>query len=335
MIATGLLLAAAPFLVTFILEIVAYYADFAIVTALNTYFGIAVEFDESSFVGNSMPSNAAITNFIYLLLCLVIFGWWYLTIAPAPAQSKISGKTGRDADVKLGRHIPGKNTDDKTGRHISGKNTDDIAGRHTSTKNTDDIAGSRSPHKTLLKTAVLLAVFGIAFQLLVDSILSIIRYTAPKVLASYDEMIETLTDHRFLLIISAIVLAPVAEELIFRGLTLTFLRRAVSVKASVIISALFFALYHGNPVQGIYAFIAGLLLGQITIHFGSILPAVFTHMMINASAYVIPDLFFSGILPSVLTLIMSAAIIYLVYFSYSRSKKTAAETQNPKQKNFC
>ncbi len=274
----GLLIAVAPFLVTYILEIIAYFADFAIVTALNTYLGFKIDFDEDSYIGGTMPTNTAITNLIYALLCLIIFGWWYLMVCE---KNRLSTATA--------------NTAKKAGSAKNGKKTAD---------NTDN---------SFLKTIALLVAGGIAFQLFVDSIIALIKRVAPKLFTSYDEMIGNMTERTFLLMLTVILLGPIAEEIIFRGLTLHFARKVLSIKPAVLFTALLFGLYHGSIIQGIYAFVAGIIFCQITIKFKSILPAVFLHIMVNASVYMIPQDLFSAVIPTVLTFVMSGAILYLVF----------------------
>ena len=53
---------------------------------------------------------------------------------------------------------------------------------------------------------------------------------------------------------------PLAEELLFRAVGYGNLRREMSVSGAAAVSALWFALFHGNPVQGAYAFLTGLCL---------------------------------------------------------------------------
>lgn len=288
MIILGLLLAAAPFFATYVLEIIAYYADFAIVTALHTYLGMNIDFDEESYEGANMPSNAVVTNLIYVLLCLVIFGWWWMKVKEAEARRSLVRKTNKSAMNK-------------------------------NTSNTNKSTANKTA-KTQIKTIALLAVLGISFQLFVSSILAIIRHSAPKLLESYDEIIDSLTERTFLLMLTTILLAPIAEELIFRGLTLHFAGKVIPVKAAIIFSALFFGLYHGNLIQGLYAFVAGMILAYIVTRTGRLLPAVFLHIVINLSAYLIPDMLFETMIPSVLVLVMSSGLLFLVFY-FSRNPK--------------
>jgi membrane protease YdiL (CAAX protease family) len=52
----------------------------------------------------------------------------------------------------------------------------------------------------------------------------------------------------------------------------------------VIVSALFFALIHGNLVQGPMTFFLGLALGMITVRTQSLRPAIYIHVILNTSS---------------------------------------------------
>lgn len=55
-------------------------------------------------------------------------------------------------------------------------------------------------------------------------------------------------------------LIPAAEELVFRGLCFSSLRQTAGFPAAAVLSALLFGWFHGNIVQGVYAFLGGLLM---------------------------------------------------------------------------
>ena len=80
---------------------------------------------------------------------------------------------------------------------------------------------------------------------------------------------------------NVVIIAPVVEELIFRGIILQGLRRNYSSFVSVFMSALLFALFHLNPWQFPATFILGLLLGWIMIKNNNILLAIIGHSINN------------------------------------------------------
>lgn len=77
------------------------------------------------------------------------------------------------------------------------------------------------------------------------------------------------------------IVAPISEELVFRQVIYKRLRGISSVWVAIIISALLFGLYHGNLVQGIYAFIMGCLLALVYEWTGSFAAPVLFHMIAN------------------------------------------------------
>lgn len=85
------------------------------------------------------------------------------------------------------------------------------------------------------------------------------------------------------------IVAPVAEEMVFRGAVLRTLLKLFSSSAywvAIAVSALFFALVHGNVAQGVHAFIIGLLLGWMYYRTNSIVPGMVFHWVNNTVAYV-------------------------------------------------
>lgn len=83
------------------------------------------------------------------------------------------------------------------------------------------------------------------------------------------------------------VVTPVAEELLFRGIIYGHLRRMISLLPAAGISAVLFGVYHGNIVQGTYAFIMGCLIAYAYEYFGDFRVAVGVHMGANIVVYIL------------------------------------------------
>lgn len=77
------------------------------------------------------------------------------------------------------------------------------------------------------------------------------------------------------------IVAPIVEELIFRGLILQGFRRNYNGFVAVFMSALLFALFHLNPWQFPATFLLGLLLGWLVIRTNSIIVAIIGHSINN------------------------------------------------------
>ena len=87
------------------------------------------------------------------------------------------------------------------------------------------------------------------------------------------------------------LLAPLSEELVFRG---AILRELLKWKENpwigIFISAMLFSLVHMNPVQMPHAFLVGILLGWLYYRTDSIIPGVTWHWVNNTIAYVMYNL---------------------------------------------
>ena len=89
------------------------------------------------------------------------------------------------------------------------------------------------------------------------------------------------------------MLAPIAEEMVFRGAVLRSLFKVMNEKwhwAAIICSAVIFAVVHGNMAQGVHAFVMGCLLGWLYYRTGSIIPGIVLHWVNNSVAYVLFNL---------------------------------------------
>ena len=77
------------------------------------------------------------------------------------------------------------------------------------------------------------------------------------------------------------VLAPITEEVFFRGMLLRVFSRA-NQRFAVFASAVFFGMVHGNIQQFILATAMGVFLAHITLKHGSVIPAAGVHIFVNS-----------------------------------------------------
>ncbi len=103
-----------------------------------------------------------------------------------------------------------------------------------------------------------------------------------------------------------ILLAPVCEELIFRGAVMNGLRYGFSDKTSNVLAALLFGIFHGNIIQGIYAFVFGMVLGYVKLKRDRIGDAVLMHIFINLTGITIVP-----ILATLINVITNPVIAYM------------------------
>lgn len=89
------------------------------------------------------------------------------------------------------------------------------------------------------------------------------------------------------------ILAPITEEMVFRGAILRSLLKAFSPQMhwlAIVVSALIFGVVHMNLPQACHAFAIGLLLGWLYYRTNSIVPGMVFHWVNNTVAYVMFNL---------------------------------------------
>lgn len=90
------------------------------------------------------------------------------------------------------------------------------------------------------------------------------------------------------------ILAPLAEEIVFRGAVLRTLLDMMSKKnhwVAIMISAAIFGAVHGNSAQLVNALVMGLILGWMYYRTKSLVPGILLHWVNNTLAYVLTNVF--------------------------------------------
>ena len=98
-------------------------------------------------------------------------------------------------------------------------------------------------------------------------------------------------------IVAVAILAPIVEEVVFRGAILRLLLECFSGKKAwiaIAISAVAFGLFHGNLAQAVNASFLGLILGWLYYRTQSIVPSMVLHLVNNVSTVVMTLAFSSN-----------------------------------------
>ncbi len=136
------------------------------------------------------------------------------------------------------------------------------------------------------KLIAALALLGISLQLLISMCLNAVFPLLPQDMTeNYSSLMETLIGgNPWLSVLTTVVLAPLAEELLFRGVTMKKAQQLMPFMTANILQAALFGVYHGNLIQGAYAFLLGLILGFTAEYFHSIWASILLHAFVNGSA---------------------------------------------------
>lgn len=134
--------------------------------------------------------------------------------------------------------------------------------------------------------AILLVLpLGVSLQFLIVFILKLIPLPE-KIIVEYNKLYSLLGNSpRILEIIGTVIAAPIIEEVVFRGLVYTRLRRAMSAPIAAGLCAAIFALAHGHIIATMYAFIIGLILCFLMERFRSLWAPILLHIGFNTANY--------------------------------------------------
>lgn len=231
---------------------------------------------------------------------------------------------------------------------------------------------SSSDSKKIIKHVIspvnllMIITIGACIQFATDAVLYILGTLLPESFTSYSAMInEYKGNPSILFIATTVLLAPFAEELIFRGLILKFARKSLEVEntarekgkevkkdakkeaknkskeksikfdtnkkaqmIAIIIQAVLFALYHGNLIQICYALIFGILFGIIAVKFNSLVPSTLIHMVVNGTLYLIPDSFFENIPYACAVFGVAFILLIFTYVMFLKSHKHLSSVES-------
>lgn len=136
-----------------------------------------------------------------------------------------------------------------------------------------------------------------------------------KISQKYQEVAQTLYSGGVLLeIITVGILGPICEELIFRGLMFRRMREYTKPVIAVIASALVFAIYHGNIVQGVYAFVLGIVMAVCYQRFQTLWASIVIHVAANITSVCLTEISWIGnILEKTNVLIVATIVTTIVW----------------------
>lgn len=131
------------------------------------------------------------------------------------------------------------------------------------------------------------------------------------------------------------IIAPLTEEIFFRGMLLRVFSRA-NQRLAVFATAFFFGLSHHNIPQFVLAFLLGTFLAHITLKHNSVIPAVIVHIFINSMSTAVSYLEENAgfIFTSCLILVM-AVMGFFLFCLFREKDKIPSTTPAQVKRGFC
>ena len=93
------------------------------------------------------------------------------------------------------------------------------------------------------------------------------------------------------LFLAVVIVAPIGEEIVFRGFLQRFLEEYwKDITRAVLVTSLFFAMIHFNPFWTIQIYLLGVILGFLAWKTKSVIPSILLHIVNNGSAFILTNI---------------------------------------------
>ena len=93
------------------------------------------------------------------------------------------------------------------------------------------------------------------------------------------------------LFLAVVIVAPIGEEIVFRGFLQRFLEKYwKDITRAVLVTSLFFAMIHFNPFWTIQIYLLGVILGFLAWKTKSVIPSIILHIVNNGSAFILANI---------------------------------------------
>ena len=145
-----------------------------------------------------------------------------------------------------------------------------------------------------IRSLICAAALGVLIQLMSSCVMNLVFAFFPMLANRYSDLLSGFIRYDIKSILYICVFSPLLEEFLFRGFMLLGYKLLIKAKAPIskkglfylldLIQSLLFAFYHGNPIQGVYAFILGLFIGWLVFGTFSIMSGVVFHVFVNTSS---------------------------------------------------
>ena len=112
---------------------------------------------------------------------------------------------------------------------------------------------------------------------------------APEYILNINNLLNPESIFGFILLFIAVaIIAPLGEELLFRGFLQQYLEKYwKDITKAILITSLFFAVIHLNPFWFIQIYILGIMLGFLSWKTNSIIPSLILHTLNNTIALIV------------------------------------------------
>ncbi len=276
-----------PILSGFALEFVAafFVMGLALFSLVTPHAAFSLTLNNFLYIVGSTDFTACVSA-IFSMCCIALFGSWYLMrfASPRPYDNAYTYSNPQPFAGDYNYGNPYMQDAHSSYAPMTFSNTQPV--------NTSMASQTISPRHTFHPLAILGIILMVpGAQYLCSLIAAATSAIHPAWMDHYLELIEQSgleTNISALMLLYAILLAPLGEELLFRGVTMHTARLAMPFWVANLLQAMLFGIFHLNVIQGVYAFALALLLGVICNRCG-ILYSILLHILFNLYGTVLSD----------------------------------------------
>ncbi|NLE26274.1 MAG: CPBP family intramembrane metalloprotease [Clostridiaceae bacterium] len=163
-------------------------------------------------------------------------------------------------------------------------------------------------------------ILGITANIFISNFISLLPIPE-AIMQEYSEATNLLGDEITIVqLLSVVIVAPILEEILYRGLIMKSLQRGMPVIIALLIQAVLFGLMHGQLVWICYATFLGILLAVIKLKYKSLYPSILLHLAFNTANYILiplyiimPDSIIFDILLIIISFIISVFMVRIIF----------------------
>ncbi len=177
--------------------------------------------------------------------------------------------------------------------------------------------------------------FGVALQVLVVFIIGFISIAIPAI-ADKATQSEEVYNYMFgnastlSVFVATAVVTPVLEEILFRGLIYTRMKKTMPKTAAMLLSALWFGAAHsGGAHQVAYAAVLGIIMVLLYEKYNSLLPCIFLHAGFNSTSFLYEFVDMNSPIVNWMLFVLSVGFV-LVFIAYFFMSKPIYEEEGEK-----
>lgn len=122
-------------------------------------------------------------------------------------------------------------------------------------------------------------------------------------------------------ILAVAIVAPIVEEVFFRGIILSHFRKVMPVWLAVLLSSVMFGALHGQILWIAYTAVMGVLFAAVALREKSIVASIILHMAINFSGLFIDMIPCQGLVMGIVCAVAFFVLVATIYIVMKKERK--------------